>query len=127
MAGQKLSARTEITAGLTGNDFVHLVNGGASWKVKLATLKAFLTPGSTWTLRASAADNYWFSVTFGNGLFVAVAGSGVGNRVMTSPDGIAWTLRASAADNYWTSIAFGNGLFVAVAITGAGNRVMTSP
>lgn len=38
------------------------------------------------------ADNAWLSVTYGNGLFVAVAGSGTGNRVMTSPDGITWSL-----------------------------------
>jgi hypothetical protein len=83
--------------------------------------------GITWTSRASAADNNWFSVTYGKGLFVAVAGSGTGNRVMTSPDGIAWTSRVSAADNSWFSVTHGNGLFVAVAVTGTGNRVMTSP
>ncbi len=38
-----------------------------------------------WTARTSAADNDWQSVTYGNGLFVAVASSGTGNRVMTSP------------------------------------------
>ena len=83
--------------------------------------------GVTWTGQTSAADNGWYSVTFGNGLFVAVANSGTGNRVMTSPDGIAWTIRASAADNGWRSVTFGNGLFVAVADSGLGNRVMTSP
>ena len=41
-------------------------------------------PGIDWTSRTSAADNDWYSVTYGNGLFVAVAGSGTGNRVMTS-------------------------------------------
>jgi hypothetical protein len=40
--------------------------------------------GITWTARTSAADNNWIGVTFGNGLFVAVAWSGTGNRVMTS-------------------------------------------
>jgi len=55
---------------------------------------------------------------------VAVAYSGTGNRVMTSPDGISWTLRSSAADNDWLSVTYGGGLFVAVASTGAGNRVM---
>ena len=40
--------------------------------------------GITWTLRTSAADNRWSSVTYGNGLFVAVAITGAGNRVMTS-------------------------------------------
>jgi hypothetical protein len=83
--------------------------------------------GSSWSQRASAADNSWFSVTYGNGLFVAVATTGTGNRVMTSPDGITWTARTSAADNQWTSITYGNSLFVAVANNGTGNRVMTSP
>jgi len=48
-----------------------------------------------------------------NGLFVAVAGTGAGNRVMTSPDGINWTTRTSAADIQWNSVTYGNGLFVA--------------
>ena len=83
--------------------------------------------GDSWTARTAAAANEWTSVTYGNGLFVAVSKSGTNNRVMTSPDGITWTARASAVDNEWTSVTFGNGLFVAVANTGAGNRVMTSP
>ena len=40
--------------------------------------------GINWTIRTSAADNNWYSVTYGNGLFVAVAATGTGNRVMTS-------------------------------------------
>ena len=63
------------------------------------------------------------------GLFVAVAESGTGNRVMTSTDGINWTTRNSAADNFWRGITWAPelGLFVAIARTGTGNRVMTSP
>ena len=83
--------------------------------------------GVDWAIRTSAADMSWSSITYGNGLFVAVATSGTGNRVMTSPDGINWTARTSAADNNWTSVTYGNGLFVAVSTTGTGNRVMTSP
>ena len=82
--------------------------------------------GITWTSQTSAADNDWASITYGNGLFVAVSTSGTGNRVMTSPDGITWTSRTSAADNDWTSVTYGNGLFIAVSSTGTGNRVMTS-
>ena len=85
---------------------------------------------SLWSSRTSN-DNDWWGVTYGTpngvGLFVAIASSGTGNRVMTSPDGINWTLRTSAANNTWSSITYGNGLFVAVAISGTGNRVMTSP
>jgi hypothetical protein len=58
---------------------------------------------NVWVTRSSAADNEWRSVIWAYelGLFVAVAGSGNGNRVMTSPDGITWTSRVSAADNNW--------------------------
>ena len=82
-----------------------------------------------WTVRSSAADNGWLSVCWSKevGLFVAVAETGTGNRVMTSPDGISWTARSSAADNAWHSVCWSKevGLFVAVAYTGTGNRVMT--
>ncbi len=83
--------------------------------------------GITWTSQTSAADNNWRSVTYANGLFVAVAQSGSGNRVMTSPDGSTWTSQTAAADNDWNSVTYGNGLFVAVAQSGSGDRVMTSP
>jgi hypothetical protein len=86
---------------------------------------------SAWLASASAADNTWSSLCWAAelGLFVAIATSGAGNRVMTSPDGVNWTARASAADNQWTSICWSPELrlFVAVARSGTGNRVMTSP
>jgi hypothetical protein len=82
---------------------------------------------NVWTARTTVTgDRLWESVTYGNGLFVAVASSGTGNRIMTSPDGINWTLRISPADHNWKSVTYGEGLFVAVASTGT-NRVMTSP
>jgi hypothetical protein len=88
------------------------------------TFTLTVTSSFTFVSRASAADNNWFGVTYGNGLFVAVAGSGT-NKVMTSPDGVTWTARSAPSSN-WTSVTYGNGLFVAVGTTGA-NRVMTSP
>jgi len=92
--------------------------------------------GVTWTSRTSAADNVWRAVTWGGPAgqetFVAVAQSGVGNRVMTSPDGSTWTSRSSAAGSDWLSVAWGGPAgqekFVAVAQTAASSaRVMTSP
>ena len=80
--------------------------------------------GTDWTMRTSATDNDWYSVTYGNGLFVAVALSGAVNRVMTSPDGITWTSRTSAADNSWDSVTYGDGTFVAVAAAGGLNKVI---
>jgi hypothetical protein len=81
--------------------------------------------GITWTARTPASNNSWSRVRFGNGLFVAIAYSGTGTRVMTSTDGITWTTRTSAADNTWRSLAYGNGLWVA-ASTDGDDRVMTS-
>ena len=87
--------------------------------------------GINWTIRTSAADNNWQSVTWSPtlNLFVAVASTGTGNRVMTSSNGTTWTIRTSAADNAWESVCWAQalGLFVAVANSGTGNRVMTSP
>jgi hypothetical protein len=61
-------------------------------------------------------------------LFVIISNTGIGNRVITSPDGINWTNRVSSSDNNWTSICWSSelNLFVAVANSGTGNRVMTS-
>jgi hypothetical protein len=85
--------------------------------------------GETWTTKASAADNNWYSVTVTpTGRLVAVAGSGTGNRVMVSDDdGETWTTKASAADNNWISATVTpTGRLVAVAYSGTGNRVMVS-
>ena len=56
--------------------------------------------GVEWTIRTSAADIWWESVTYGNGLFVAVSrnGTGTGTNVMTSPDGITWTSQTPPTD-----------------------------
>jgi hypothetical protein len=96
-------------------------------KIRKINYYIYIYMTSLWSSRITPADNAWRSVTYGNGLFVAVAGSGTGNRVMTSPDGITWTSRITPEDNYWRSVTYGNGLFVAVAESGTGNRVMTSP
>lgn len=77
-----------------------------------------------WTNRTTE-NRTWTAVTYGNGLYVAVAATGDANRVMTSPDGITWTIRTAAAADNWVSIAFGGGLFVAVAA--ATGTVMSSP
>ena len=46
--------------------------------------------GITWTQRTLPVSANWYSVTYGNGLFVAVA---YGSIAATSPDGITWTQR----------------------------------
>ena len=81
--------------------------------------------------KTGIVDNPWRSVCWAPelGIFCAVAASGAGNRVMTSPDGVTWTARTGTLDNAWRGVCWSPelSLFVAVADTGAGNRVMTSP
>jgi hypothetical protein len=80
--------------------------------------------GITWTARTAAEANAWYSIAYGNGLFVAVADNGT-NCFMTSSDGIAWTAPIAAEACGWNSITYGNGLFVAVALSGT-KRVIIS-
>lgn len=89
------------------------------------------TNGTSWNHNnlPFSLQHAWSSITFGNGVFVAVAWTGFGNRVMTSTNGSTWVSRDTPADNNWRSVAFGNGVFVAVADNDDGmdtRRVMTS-
>src|SRR3989344_3695981 len=131
-AKRNVAPRTDESNELSANLYWNIaipstgVKGTCTGANTIAVI-AKLQAGIEWTSRTSAVDNNWRSVTYGDGLFVAVSNTGTGNRVMTSPDGITWTSQTSAADNFWRSVAYGNGLFVAVSDSGTGNRVMTSP
>ena len=73
--------------------------------------------GITWTAQTAAEANGWNSVTYGTGVFVAVASSGT-HRVMTSPDGVTRTAQTAAEANAWLSVTYGNGTSVAVTNSG---------
>lgn len=131
-AQEILDLSNSTTGSAVGNLSMELTTAGN------LRLSSFNTPSgsdavtaiTTWTTRRSAADNGWTQVCWSPelSLFVAVADTGTGNRVMTSPDGLIWTTRASAADNGWNYVVWSSelSLFVAVAYSGSGNRVMTS-
>ena len=80
--------------------------------------------GETWASYSTPPAN-WFSVTYGNGKYVAIAYGGI-NRVLISPDGENWTAYPAVQDGYWQSVTYGDGQFVAVGASGS-SRVMTSP
>jgi hypothetical protein len=71
-----------------------------------------------WVSRSSAADNDWRSVTWAPelSLFVAVAETGSGNRVMKSANGSLWTTSSSAADYSWQSFAWSPTLTLGAAV-----------
>lgn len=123
---------TSVTVGSYGLSDVVYGNGkfvavGAEFSgVDLITNVQVSTDGINWTRYTPFTNGPALkAITYGNGLFVAVANGG-GNRVVTSPDGISWTLRnASNNGNPWQSVAFGNNTFVAIANSGT-NRTMYS-
>ena len=75
---------------------------------------------------SGGGDGTWKSVTYGNGLFVAVCSMdfeyNTCGTLMTSSDGVTWTSRTSATSSEWESVTYGNGLFVAV--DGSSNAAM---
>jgi len=115
---------------LTVNRFSGRVRFGKSvYRTPSIPQRNYVT-GANWLISTSAADNSWVSVCWAAelGLFCAVANTGTGNRVMTSPDGVSWTARTSAVDNSWVSVCWSPelGLFCALGASGTGNRAMTS-
>jgi hypothetical protein len=61
--------------------------------------------GVTWTSRTIPGSGTWRSVTYGEGLFVAV-GSGT-HPIKTSPDGISWTSRTFPESLTWRPVVYG--------------------
>ena len=78
------------------------------------------TPASLWSTQTVPISAGWTSITYGNGLFVAVSRSGI----ITSPDGINWILRQGDTYTNWSSVTYGNGIFVAISNS---THVATSP
>ena len=100
--------------------FVTVGNSGGSGTVWTSE------DGFVWTSRTAASNDTWSNITYGNGLFVAVAISySAGGGIMTSPDGITWTLREGVGPGGFTDVTYGNGLFVAVK-TGSPGTMVTS-
>jgi hypothetical protein len=71
------------------------------------------------------ASATWRSVTYGNGVFVAVAANSA--IAATSPDGITWTQRALPSSANWQYVTYGNGVFVAVAANSAIAATSSNP
>jgi hypothetical protein len=81
--------------------------------------------GINWTARTPSEAMWFQDVSYGNGLYVAVARFGT-NRIMTSPDGITWTSRSTAINPTFTGVAYGAGIWVAVCDSSPGGTTFTS-
>jgi hypothetical protein len=107
--------------------------------------------GCVWQKASSNLPLYWSSITYGGGLFVAMAsnaqlylfdtsfgstvvsstgddiGYDLGYRSMTSYDGLTWTAQTVPGPYSWSGITYGGGQFAVVANGDGGTtQVMTS-
>ena len=100
--------------------FVNVSNSGGIGRV-------FTSPdGFIWTSRTAASNDTWSGITYGNGLFVAVASSyTAGGGIMTSPDGITWTLRVGVGGGGFTGVTYGAGTYVATKTGSPGTMVIS--
>ena len=79
----------------------------------------FSDPGFNSAAITLPSSEQWFGVTYGNGVFVAIAdGNGSGsNKFAYSTNGTAWTA-TTVSNKIWKKVAYGNGKFIAVASDG---------
>lgn len=68
--------------------------------------------GLEWSVQKLPQKKYWYSITYGNGKFVAI--SDIGNIAAYSNNGESWSQSTLPYSSYWRSVAYGNGLFLAV-------------
>jgi len=78
---------------------------------------AVSTDGTTWTTGLLTGDDYWNSLTYGNGTYVAVSNAS-NNSFATSTDGLNWTVQPFGSGR-WFGLTYANSEFIAVGLNGA--------
>lgn len=111
-----------------GNGVIVVVGSSSSGTDPYNNFVVTSSDGITWTWRDIAPSDttaYTLnSVTYGNGLFVAVGSSGA---IFTSPDGVTWTKRTAAISGNLNSVVWGKDKFVCVCDGATGASIQTSP
>jgi len=96
-----------------GNGYWVVVSGGTSQYAYYSSAN-----GNGWRRSTLPTGNDWIHVAYGNGIFVALAPSGLSGAVAASTDnGATWTsgIMPFGAPYSWTNIVYGAGKFVALA------------
>jgi hypothetical protein len=87
---------TTQASGLTGSIYGSAAGNGIYMVGATGGQLSTSTDGITWTTRnAEFGTTAIYDIAFGNGVFVAVGGSGATGVVRTSTDGITWTSRTN--------------------------------
>jgi ribosomal protein S9 len=95
-----------------------------------STTVAYQTPsnlGNSWTATTNALpSNNFLSIAYGNGVYVAVGGTGTTPVAANSSDGLAWTSRIITGSVTYSSVAYGAGYFVAISTASNATAVSSS-
>ncbi len=84
------------------------------------SVSQYSTNGTDWTIGDALPSEQWTAVTYGDGVFVAVAYGDVAAYGTYSPaNGLVWTLTTPPTSDQWDAVAYGNGTFVALSVNGA--------
>tara|TARA_R110000737_G_scaffold9791_7_gene25557 strand:- start:1426 stop:12609 length:11184 start_codon:yes stop_codon:yes gene_type:complete len=103
--------------------FVAIANGTTNnASLSIADAKA----DNTWTAGTALPNSNFTSITYGNGVYVAVGGSGGSGSAATSTDGNSWVSRTNItlSAGSLSSVAYGAATYVA--INTGGNKAATS-
>ena len=102
-----LSAATNSALGLTGTKYV----SDALAKLSPAAMFVGGSIPAAWTATTLPSSANWYSVAYGNDMFVVVTGNS--SIAAYSVDGITWAASTLPATSWW-QVTYGNGKFVAV-------------
>ena len=92
-------------------DLVRYGNGKFIAMPNSAAMVAYSIDGITWTSATLPFSSNWYSLCYGGGKFVALAGN---DQTVYSSDGITWTQGSMPDTSNWRAVCYGNGKFVAV-------------
>ena len=92
-------------------DLVRYGNGKFIAMPNSAAMVAYSIDGITWTSATLPFSSNWYSLCYGGGKFVALAGN---DQTVYSSDGITWTQGSMPNTSNWCAVCYGNGRFVAV-------------
>jgi hypothetical protein len=109
-SGKGYTTTPTVTILDTGARYVAIATGSSD---NCYTTSAGVLAGSAWTAGSALPASDFVSLTYGNGVYVAVGGT---NSAASSTNGSTWTGRSipTLGSGTYSAVVYGNGTFVAI-------------
>jgi hypothetical protein len=98
------------------NNTLELFNTGSSFVITGYGIQAYSTTGTIWKTVDNPLPGVWYSVAYGNGVFVMVGAAFGALQAYSTDNGLSWTNVTNPLPGSWFDVAFGNGVFVMVGV-----------